>query len=114
MKRLRPRDAAQLLVDKVPTRFTKSELGLPPDCNREDILRSLQSHPVLEAADGHPGTLVRGRVGSGLIGSDRTGSDPPNLWSGRSVAVWRGGGGEGLRRGGCRVFRGEEGLVLTT
>lgn len=59
VKKLKPRDAAQLLVDKVPTRFTKAELGLPSDCTREDILAVLEAHPVLQAADGHPGTLVR-------------------------------------------------------
>ena len=59
MRKLRARDAAQLLVDKVPTRFTKKELGLPSDCTREHILSTLENHEVLKAADGHPGTLVR-------------------------------------------------------
>ncbi|CAM9719867.1 unnamed protein product [Scytosiphon promiscuus] len=59
VKPLRPRDAAQLLVDNVPTRFTKKELGLPPDCTRDEILFKLQEHPVLQAAGGHPGTLLR-------------------------------------------------------
>eukprot|EP00752_Nemacystus_decipiens_P002493 g2344.t1 len=59
VKKLRRRDAAELLVDKVPTRFTKAELGLRSNCTRDDILDVLMAHPVLEAADGHPGTLLR-------------------------------------------------------
>lgn len=59
VKKLRPRDAARILVDNVPKRFTKKELGLKSDCTVDDILGALGSHPVLQAADGHPGTLVR-------------------------------------------------------
>lgn len=57
---LKDRDAAQLLMDKVPTSFTKKELRLSPShrCTREDILKALEAHPVLKAAEGHPGTLV--------------------------------------------------------
>lgn len=58
MKPLKDRDAAQLLMDKVPTRFTKKELGLSHCCTRENILQALEAHPVLKAAEGHPGTLV--------------------------------------------------------
>ncbi|CAN0342051.1 unnamed protein product, partial [Ectocarpus fasciculatus] len=60
VKPLKDRDAAQLLMDKVPTRFTKKELRLSTHCcTREDILKALEAHPVLKAAEGHPGTLLR-------------------------------------------------------
>ncbi|CAM9759163.1 unnamed protein product [Ectocarpus sp. 6 AP-2014] len=61
VKPLKDRDAAQLLMDKVPTRFTKKELrlSLSHRCTREDILKALEAHPVLKAAEGHPGTLLR-------------------------------------------------------
>ncbi|CAM9674291.1 unnamed protein product [Ectocarpus sp. 4 AP-2014] len=61
VKPLKDRDAAQLLMNKVPTSFKKKELGLSLShrCTREDILKALEAHPVLKAAEGHPGTLLR-------------------------------------------------------
>lgn len=56
---LKGRDAAQLLVDLSPRRFKYRELGLNQGSSRKNFMTALESHPVMNALGGHPGTMSR-------------------------------------------------------
>lgn len=90
VSKLKGTDPAQLLVDLKPRPFKFAELYLNPQpggCSHNEILQALERHPVLQKADGHPGTLVRSR-----FGGDRRSTE--GGW-----ARARGGGrGEGVKK----------------
>lgn len=57
-------DPAQLFHDAVSRPLTRVEVGIDPGFSRKELLEALLGR--LEAARGHPGTLVRDALAGGL------------------------------------------------
>lgn len=57
---LKGKDPARLLVSLKPRPLRTWELGLKPEtASHSHILDALERHPMMQKAEGHPGTLVR-------------------------------------------------------
>ena len=52
------RESAQLLADLMPRKLRYTELEIQSGSPHTDIMNALGRHPVIEKAEGHPGTLV--------------------------------------------------------
>lgn len=63
VERLKFPDDAKLLVENLPRKLTKRDLGLQSCVSAAGLLEAVQEHAVLKEvlrrAGGHPGTLVR-------------------------------------------------------